>query len=191
MSEQPKSAWNGYRRWLGLSRLLVPITIYLIFNRINLPLTIPLATISVTALIAIEFFNCPRCHHPFFHISGFHAKYRYPFYRSFHPFIRKCVHCGFPKWEEPPDAPFQVTSALSALAKAEQTRLTVFLTLVLRDDPGAIDLKLDPEGWADTERLVERANRYGINLTRKSLGEIAGQSFEREPAGNHIRWAKG
>ncbi len=66
-----------------------------------------------------------------------------------------------------------------------------FLTLVLRDDPGAIHLTLDSEGWADVNNLLTRANRYGFNLTRESLEQVTSMEgnspFEWDQKARRIR----
>lgn len=72
----------------------------------------------------------------------------------------------------------------------ESIRLKSFLTLVIRDDPYAIGLKLDSEGWADVEHLLARAKRYGIKLTREDLENAVGMEnslFEWDQASTRIR----
>ncbi len=44
-------------------------------------------------------------------------------------------------------------------------RISRFLSLVLRHDPGRIGLELDREGWASVADLAERARLAGLNLT--------------------------
>ncbi|MEY3895018.1 MAG: 2-phosphotransferase, partial [Verrucomicrobiota bacterium] len=66
--------------------------------------------------------------------------------------------------------------------------------LILRDDPGAIHLTLDSEGWANVNNLLTRANRYGFKLTREDLADVLmaseNQSFEWDQRGDCIRWGK-
>ena len=66
-----------------------------------------------------------------------------------------------------------------------------FSLLVLRDDPGAIHLGLDSDGWADVQNLLTRANRYGFKLTREDLTDILmvseEHSFEWDQPGDRIR----
>lgn len=77
---------------------------------------------------------------------------------------------------------------------SELERHSRFLLLVLRDDPGAIHLALDKNGWADVRDLVTRANRYGFEITAESLAEVLTSSFSRhfewDEAGNRIRASK-
>lgn len=51
-----------------------------------------------------------------------------------------------------------------------------FLTLVLRDDSGAIGLKLDSDGCANVDQLLKRANRNGIKLARENLADVPTES---------------
>lgn len=117
------------------------------------------------------------------------------------PWRENCVHCGLPKWEEAdyvnPDSE-QVTFRSLSIAEMAATaaipaveRNSRFLLLILRDDPGAIHLTLDSEGWADVNNLLTRANRYGFKLTREDLVEVIAVSenhhFEWDQPGNRIR----
>jgi len=76
----------------------------------------------------------------------------------------------------------------------ERVRLAKFLTLVLRDDPKAIGLCLDADGWAEVDDLLKRANRNGLKLTRENLDDVRTVSenhrFERDQSGDRIRWSK-
>ncbi len=51
-------------------------------------------------------------------------------------------------------------------------RNSKFLSLVLRHQPEAIGLALDPQGWADIDELLARAAEHGTVLTRAALLEI-------------------
>ena len=196
MSDLKKSAWDGYRRWRVIARVAVPVTVCLILCDKNPMLILPFFMIAAAALIGIEFFNCPKCAQTFFYVSGFTTTYSKVRLGGPSPFAQKCVHCGFPKWEEPPEKaqaspPFRERIPRPDSANTERLRLAEFLTLILRDDPGAIDLRLDSEYWADVDRLVDRANRYGIKLTRESLADVSAasenQRFEWDQPGGRIR----
>ena len=73
-------------------------------------------------------------------------------------------------------------------------RASKFLLLILRDDPGAIHLTLDSDGWADVQNLLTRANRYGFKLTREDLAALMNDPeehrFEWNPPGDRIRVAR-
>lgn len=201
MNETGKSAWADYRKkarksW-KLHTVSIPVSIYILINtdrfspRIAFPLWITLAVIDLVVTWPVQFFRCPQCHKHFF-LRHFH--------RNWNPFPQKCVHCGLRKWAEPsPKSPEseihqipRTTSSRPAPKIAELLRFEKFLTLVLRDDPGAIDLRLDQDGWADVDQLVDGANHYGIKLTRRKLVEITTASgagkFESDPSSNRIRF---
>ena len=200
MSAERKSAWDGYRRWRKIAWVVLPITIFLFASGATSLMALPLFVISATAVTSIQFFECPKCDEPFFYISGFCLKYSsLQFFPSSHPFTLKCVHCGFPKWKEPPPQVEKAelyptprrTDPRPDPAIAERLRLTNFLTLVLRDDPGAIGLRRDANGWVDVDTLLTRSGRCGIKLTRESIAEALNNSaprrFEWDQAGNRIR----
>lgn len=135
-------------------------------------------------------FRCPECGDFFFYkIGGF----------NWNLFPQKCVHCGLPKWEEPrPKLPKvdiypipRNEKPVSDPVVAERLRHASFLTLVLRDDPRAIGLRLDADGWADVDDLLKRAGRHGIDLTREKLEKVTTVSsahrFDWDKTGNRIR----
>lgn len=52
------------------------------------------------------------------------------------------------------------------------TRTSKFLSYVLRHNPGALDLDLDPGGWADVDTLIEKAGAEGRSLSRSRLRHV-------------------
>ena len=54
-----------------------------------------------------------------------------------------------------------------------------FLSYVLRHNPEAIGLPLDPEGWAEIDRLVRLAHKHGTKLSRELLLEIIATSGKK------------
>lgn len=56
--------------------------------------------------------------------------------------------------------------------KPSHTRISKFLSLVLRHKPEIIDLNLDPQGWAEVNSLIEKLNQHGLMITRKILEEV-------------------
>ena len=152
-----------------------------------------LACLCVAASGPAGFFRCPECGEFFFFKVG-------TFNWNFFP--QKCVHCGLPKWAEPsPKPPTALTYPIPRRetprpdpAIADRLRAAKFLTLILRDDPGAIHLTLDSDGWADVQNLLARANRYGFKLTREDLAAVMNHPeehrFEGDPSGDRIRWMK-
>lgn len=73
--------------------------------------------------------------------------------------------------------------------------LSKFLALVLRHRPQQIGLSLDPQGWAQVNELLEKANRAGIPLTRELLAEIVESNDKKRyafsPDGLKIRASQG
>lgn len=151
-------------------------------------------TPAIICLFAMQWYKCPRCGKSFFHDGIW-----------WQPWVTTCLHCGLPKWEEAdnvnPDSE-QITFRTLPIAEmataptiSARERNSKFLLLVLRDDPGAIHLSLDSEGWADVNNLLTRADRYGFKLTRDDLADIRDASenhrFEWDQPGGRIRWVKG
>ena len=76
-------------------------------------------------------------------------------------------------------------------------RLSKFLSLVLRHRPEFIDLKLDAQGWADVDELIEKAATAGgaRGLDRTTLQAVVSgndkQRFALSPDGSRIRASQG
>ena len=51
-----------------------------------------------------------------------------------------------------------------------------FLSYVLRHNPGALDLELDPGGWVDVEALVKQARKDGRTLSREHIERVIAES---------------
>lgn len=77
----------------------------------------------------------------------------------------------------------------------ELARLSRFLSLVLRHDPGRIGLTLDGQGWADIDALIGLAQAKGMPLDRDRLLRIVRlndkQRFALSPDGVRIRARQG
>ena len=52
------------------------------------------------------------------------------------------------------------------------TRVSKFLSLVLRHKPEEIGLSLDGQGWADVDELIACAGRHGRRLDRSIIGRV-------------------
>jgi putative RNA 2'-phosphotransferase len=76
-----------------------------------------------------------------------------------------------------------------------KVRLSKFLALVLRHDPGRIGLTLNPEGWADVEALLAAVAAAGVPISRAALDEVVltspKQRFTLDTAANRIRANQG
>jgi putative RNA 2'-phosphotransferase len=77
----------------------------------------------------------------------------------------------------------------------DTTRVSKFMSLVLRHQPERIGLVLDENGWADVDGLIERAAAHGVTLTRELIAEIVASSdkqrFALDAAGGRIRANQG
>lgn len=75
------------------------------------------------------------------------------------------------------------------------TETSKFLSFVLRHQPEAIGLRLDAEGWADINELIDRAAREGRLLTREQIATVVETSdkkrFTLSEDGQRIRAAQG
>jgi putative RNA 2'-phosphotransferase len=75
------------------------------------------------------------------------------------------------------------------------TRLSKFLSYVLRHAPEEISLALDEGGWVATDELIAKARAHGQDLTSDILREIVATNdkkrFILSPDGMRIRAAQG
>jgi len=58
------------------------------------------------------------------------------------------------------------------LPEKEMVRLSKFLSLVLRHQPGKIGISLDENGWTEVTTLIEQASKNNVKLSRETLEEI-------------------
>jgi len=54
----------------------------------------------------------------------------------------------------------------------QRTRISKFLSLVLRHEPGKIGLALDAAGWVDVDDLLAKLHSHGRPLQRADLEEV-------------------
>lgn len=59
------------------------------------------------------------------------------------------------------------------------TKISKYLTFVLRHEPEAIGMKLEPEGWLVAATLVQNANAHGKSITLEQLYEVVEKSEEK------------
>ncbi|MDF3070698.1 MAG: phosphotransferase KptA/Tpt1 [Polyangiaceae bacterium] len=62
--------------------------------------------------------------------------------------------------------------------------ISKFLSLVLRHEPGAIGIALDPNGWVSVEKLLDALAAHGKPLARAELEEVVATSDKRRFAFN-------
>ena len=75
------------------------------------------------------------------------------------------------------------------------TRISKYLSLVLRHDPAAAGVMPDGEGWVSVEDLLRGATRHGFSFTREELEEVVRKSdkqrFALSPDAQRIRANQG
>ncbi|UXU90888.1 RNA 2'-phosphotransferase [Burkholderia sp. S-53] len=73
--------------------------------------------------------------------------------------------------------------------------ISKYLSYLLRHEPQAIGLQLDPEGWADIGELIAGAARHGHRLDRATIETVCATSDKRRFAlsddGQRIRAVQG
>lgn len=71
------------------------------------------------------------------------------------------------------------------------TKLSKYLTYVLRHEPHAIGLKLDEEGFLNVEELVKNANASGKKITIEQVNQVVAENeqelFTLSDDGQRIR----
>jgi putative RNA 2'-phosphotransferase len=82
-----------------------------------------------------------------------------------------------------------------AVDRKTETRLSKFMSLVLRHQPGSIGLTLDQQGWADLDDLIARARAAGVELSRERVEAIVAgspkQRYALSPDRQRIRASQG
>lgn len=75
------------------------------------------------------------------------------------------------------------------------TKISKFISLVLRHRPEVIGLNLDENGWANIAELIQKTRKVGINITPPLLQQIVEtsdkQRFSISPDDSHIRANQG
>lgn len=58
------------------------------------------------------------------------------------------------------------------ISDKENIKTSKFLSLVLRHQPELIGLELEDNGWASVDKLIAKANKYGVQLDLNTLQHI-------------------
>jgi putative RNA 2'-phosphotransferase len=58
------------------------------------------------------------------------------------------------------------------MSGARKTKISKFLSLILRHKPEAVGLQLDANGWVGTEDLLAACAEHGKAFTRAELEEV-------------------
>ena len=81
------------------------------------------------------------------------------------------------------------------MANSELVEASKFLSYVLRHEPQAIGLTLDPQGWGSIEALLGGAAQHGRTLSRELIEAVTATSdkkrFEISADGQRIRAVQG
>lgn len=81
------------------------------------------------------------------------------------------------------------------MSSKDHVRLSKFLSLVLRHDPGAVGIELDAKGWISVDELLTKAAAKGRAIDRDTLNTIVRESdkqrFAISPDGLRIRANQG
>ncbi len=77
----------------------------------------------------------------------------------------------------------------------ERKRISKFLSLVLRHEPGLVDIHLDEAGWVAVSELLAACGRRGRAITHERLQEVVATNdkkrFEFSLDGSRIRASQG
>ncbi len=81
------------------------------------------------------------------------------------------------------------------MTEKETTRISKFLSLILRHEPKRVGLKLDNAGWVRADELLKAVNAHGVSLTLAQLQHIvvtnSKRRFEFSGDGRRIRASQG
>lgn len=84
---------------------------------------------------------------------------------------------------------------MSKQNEPQLTKISRFLSLVLRHRPQEVGLKLDAEGWLIIDELIVEAKRHGVSFDRQQLEVVVAsnnkQRFAISPDGQRIRANQG
>lgn len=59
------------------------------------------------------------------------------------------------------------------------TKISKYLSFVLKHEPGSIGMALDPEGWIVIDDLVANSNAAGKSITKAYVLDVIAQSEEK------------
>lgn len=59
------------------------------------------------------------------------------------------------------------------------TKISKYLSFILRHEPESIGMTLDPEGWLEIETLVQNANARGKSIQAAQIHEVIALSEEK------------
>lgn len=59
------------------------------------------------------------------------------------------------------------------------TKISKYLSFILRHNPDAIGMRLDPEGWLNIDQLIANANAAGKSMKRDQIHEVVASNDEK------------
>ena len=81
------------------------------------------------------------------------------------------------------------------ISKKDHTKLSKFLSFVLRHSPERIGIELDRNGWTNISTLLEKMNNHGKTIDRETLNFIVANNNKKrysiDEEKNKIRASKG
>lgn len=81
------------------------------------------------------------------------------------------------------------------ISEKETTKISKFLSLVLRHQPETIGIELDEHGWTDVETLMAKLKTKGIHIDRQILNHVvetnSKKRFAFNDTGDKIRASQG
>lgn len=70
------------------------------------------------------------------------------------------------------------------ISEKENTKISKFLSLVLRHQPETIGIELDENGWTNIETLIEKSSKKGLHFDREILNHIVETNAKKRFAFN-------
>lgn len=84
---------------------------------------------------------------------------------------------------------------IDSMTDQDRTRVSKFLSLILRHEPERVGLKLGEAGWVGVNQLLQAVNRHGVSLTLAQLNDLVATSDKKRFAfsedGQRIRANQG
>ena len=73
------------------------------------------------------------------------------------------------------------------ISEKENTRISKFLSLVLRHQPQTLGLRLDENGWINVEQLLDGMNQAGFSIDRQILIHVVETNSKKRFAFNEMQ----
>jgi putative RNA 2'-phosphotransferase len=70
------------------------------------------------------------------------------------------------------------------ITEKENTRISKFLSLVLRHQPDAIHIQLDEQGWTDVDVLIRQLNHHNFRISFEELKYVVASNSKKRFAFN-------